>query len=89
MINKHWNECTQEDKESMKNEVMAANSDDFFDCNYAAAFITSSPNTLQKWRSTGKHKIPFLKVGKKIYYYKRDLVAFMQSKLKLSTIKAA
>lgn len=45
MINKHWNECTNEDKATMKNEVMIANNDDFFDCNYAAAFITSTPNS--------------------------------------------
>ena len=43
----------------------------------AAAFITSTPNSLQKWRSTGRYKIPFFKVGRKIYYYKRDLVAFI------------
>ena len=89
MINKHWNECTNEDKAAMKNEVMIANNDDFFDCNYAAAFITSTPNSLQKWRSTGRHKIPFFKVGRKIYYYKHDLVAFMKSKLQSSTVKAA
>ena len=47
----------------------------------AAAYIGSTPKTLAKWRSTGRHSIPFLKfgIGKRasVRYDRNDLDAFL------------
>jgi len=47
----------------------------------AAAYIGSTPKTLAKWRSTGRHSIPFLKFGTgkraSIRYDRNDLDAFL------------
>ncbi len=47
----------------------------------AAAYIGSTPKTLAKWRSTGRHSIPFLKFGTgkraSIRYDLSDLDAFL------------
>ena len=47
----------------------------------AAAYIGSTPKTLAKWRSTGRHSIPYLKFGTgrraSIRYDRNDLDAFL------------
>ena len=47
----------------------------------AAAYIGSTPKTLAKWRSTGRHSIPFLKFGTgkraSVRYDRNDLDAFL------------
>jgi hypothetical protein len=47
----------------------------------AAVYIGSTPKTLAKWRSTGRHSIPYLKFGtsnrSSIRYDKTALDAFL------------
>jgi hypothetical protein len=47
----------------------------------AAAYIGSTPKTLAKWRSTGRHSIPYLKFGTgkraSIRYDRNELDAFL------------
>ena len=47
----------------------------------AAAYIGSTPKTLAKWRSTGRHSIPYLKFGtgkrSSVRYDRNDLDAFL------------
>ena len=47
----------------------------------AAAYIGSTPKTLAKWRSTGRHSIPYLKFGTgkraSVRYDRNDLDAFL------------
>ena len=49
----------------------------------AAKLLGCTPGTLAKWRSTGKHKIPFLKYGSgqraAIRYRQSAINAFLQS----------
>ena len=46
----------------------------------AAALIQVSPGTLSVWRSTGRYKLPFVKVGAKVRYKRCDLQAWLDSR---------
>lgn len=46
----------------------------------AAAILGVPPNTLKKWRCTREQNIPFIKVGRRVRYWRRDLVAYLESK---------
>lgn len=45
----------------------------------AAAYIGVSHNTLDVWRSEKRYSLPYIKVGSKIYYWKRDLDAWLEA----------
>lgn len=38
------------------------------------------PGTLSVWRSTGRYKIPFIKVGRRVRYRRADLLAWLESR---------
>lgn len=44
----------------------------------AALFLGIKPNTLAIWRCTRRQTVPYLKIGKKVYYDERDLLAFLE-----------
>lgn len=44
-----------------------------------AAYIGVEAQTLANWASTGKVRIPFLKIGRKVIYLKSDLDAYLAS----------
>jgi predicted site-specific integrase-resolvase len=46
----------------------------------AAEFIGVSPCTLVTWRCTGRYSIPYVKVGKKVFYYLNDLQEWLESR---------
>lgn len=46
----------------------------------AAEKIDVSPGTLSVWRSTGRYRLPFIKVGRKVRYRASDLDAWMASR---------
>ncbi|MGD9662785.1 MAG: helix-turn-helix domain-containing protein [Porticoccaceae bacterium] len=37
--------------------------------------------TLAVWRSTGRYKLPFVKVGRKVMYRVEDIQSFVQSRI--------
>lgn len=39
-----------------------------------------APGTLSVWRSTGRYKIPFIKVGRRVRYRRGDLLAWLLSR---------
>ncbi|CAL1241923.1 helix-turn-helix domain-containing protein [Candidatus Methylocalor cossyra] len=39
-----------------------------------------STGTLSVWRSTGRHKLPFVKVGRKVFYRVGDLRAWLDKR---------
>lgn len=39
-----------------------------------------APGTLSVWRSTGRYKIPFIKVGRRVRYRRADLEAWLESR---------
>lgn len=49
------------------------------DAREAAKYLGISVHTLDTWRSTKRHVIPYLKVGGRIRYRKSDLDAWLES----------
>ncbi len=43
----------------------------------AAAFLGVKPATLKKWRVTGEHKLPYVKIGSLVRYRQSDLEKFI------------
>jgi hypothetical protein len=50
----------------------------------SAKYLNVSPRTLQRWRVQGCGP-KFVKLGKKVGYTERDLVAFVESRRRQST----
>lgn len=46
----------------------------------AAEYLDVKPHTLEIWRATGRHRIPFIKVGRLVKYRRADLDAWLQSR---------
>ena len=46
----------------------------------AAAYIGFRPGTLEVDRVTKRHKIPYLKVGRKVFYLVEDLDLWLESR---------
>lgn len=46
----------------------------------AAEVLGLSPGTLSVWRSTGRYKVPFIKVGHLVRYRLADLDAWLESR---------
>lgn len=47
----------------------------------AATILGVTPRTLEVWRCTKRHQIPFLKVGRLIRYRRDDLDRWLASRL--------
>ncbi|ALQ51864.1 MULTISPECIES: helix-turn-helix domain-containing protein [Pseudomonadota] len=45
----------------------------------AAEILGLKPQTLKVWRCTGKHKIAYYKIGRKVFYLRCDLETFMEN----------
>ena len=58
----------------------ARNPHNLLDEKSAADFLSLRPGTLSVWRSTGRHKIPFIKVGHLVRYRRADLLAWLESR---------
>ncbi|CAK0743211.1 hypothetical protein CCP4SC76_1300001 [Gammaproteobacteria bacterium] len=43
----------------------------------AAAYLDVAKHTLAVWRSTGRYRLPFVKVGRLVRYRRSDLDAFL------------
>lgn len=50
-----------------------------------AIFLGVTTGTLAVWRSTGRHELPFIKVGHLVYYLRSDLDEWISSRKKTST----
>lgn len=46
----------------------------------AADFLQLAPGTLSVWRSTGRYKVPFVKVGHLVRYRRVDLETWLESR---------
>ncbi|WP_071829040.1 helix-turn-helix domain-containing protein [Citrobacter sp. S-77] len=51
----------------------------------AAAYLGVKNQTLANWACTGKVKIPFHKIGRKVLYMRSDLDAFLASTRRTQT----
>ena len=43
----------------------------------AAKILGVTPGTLQVWRSTGRYKLPFVKVGRNVRYVQSNLISWI------------
>jgi hypothetical protein len=57
---------------------------DLLDEKKAAEFLDVKPGTLSVWRSTGRYRIPFVKVGHLVRYRRADLELWLQSRTRAS-----
>ena len=57
---------------------------DLLDEKQAAALLTVEPGTLSVWRSTGRYKIPFVKIGHLVRYRRTDLESWLESRVRES-----
>jgi excisionase family DNA binding protein len=48
----------------------------------AAKLLDIKPGTLSVWRSTGRYKIPFVKVGRNVRYTRESLDAWLESRIR-------
>lgn len=55
----------------------------------AAQLLGLSDRTLATWRSTGRHSLPYIRVGGRIRYSKAALTAWFQSRQRTSTATLA
>ena len=46
----------------------------------AADFLDVAPGTLSVWRSTGRYKIPYIKIGHLVRYRRTDLESWLVSR---------
>lgn len=53
---------------------------EIFNNTEAAEYIGVSPKTLEVWRCTKRHNIPFIKVGRLVKYRKSALDAFLEAR---------
>ncbi|QDF75936.1 MULTISPECIES: helix-turn-helix domain-containing protein [Shewanella] len=51
----------------------------------AANYLGVKPETMDVWRSTSRYSIPFCKIGRKVFYRKSDLDAFIESRTQTKT----
>jgi excisionase family DNA binding protein len=47
----------------------------------AAKHIGVKPHTLEIWRSTKRHRIPYIKAGRNVRYRRRDFDAWLASRM--------
>ena len=55
----------------------------------AAKFLGISPGTLTVWRSSGKQRIPYYKVGRRVVYDRQDLTNWLTSRRSTCTSDTA
>ena len=53
---------------------------DLLDEKQAADHLAIAPGTLSVWRSTGRYKIPFIKIGRNVRYRRSDLDSWLASR---------
>ncbi len=51
----------------------------------AAEYLGLTEGTLAVWASTGRYQLPFVKVGRKVFYRLSDLDAFIESNIVTQT----
>ncbi len=61
------------------NKILNQNNDRL-DAKQAAELIGVTSSTLAVWRCTGKEKIPYYKIGKKVFYKTEHILAWIETK---------
>jgi excisionase family DNA binding protein len=53
---------------------------DLIDCKETAEILGISKSALEAWRTTGRYKLPFVKVGRNVRYRRSDVLQWLQSR---------
>lgn len=56
------------------------NDDPLLDTPQAAAVLGAEPSTLEVWRCTKRHIIPYIKIGRLVRYRRSALLKFLESR---------
>lgn len=56
------------------------NYSDLIDTATAANYVGATKQTLEVWRCTKRYAIPYIKVGRRVYYRRRDLDTWLESR---------
>ena len=64
----------------METQTVIPSLQDLLDEVQAAVTLDVTPGTLAVWRSTGRYKLPFIKVGSKVRYRRADLEAWLEAR---------
>ena len=70
--------------ESAISAIVGSNSD-LLSNDHAASYLGLQPGTLEVWRCTKRHEIPYIKCGRLVKYRRSDLDAWLASR----TVQAA
>ncbi len=57
---------------------------DLVDEREAARILDVAPGTLSVWRSTGRYRLPFVKVGRKVRYSREGLHAWLDGRTRVN-----
>lgn len=66
-------------------DIVKTQTDEKFTRPEAASHLGVTAQTLANWASTGRVKIPFHKVGRKVIYMKSDLDSYLASTRRTQT----
>lgn len=50
----------------------------------AAQLLDVAPGTLSVWRSVGRYRLPYVKVGRSVRYRRADLLAWLDARVRQS-----
>lgn len=63
----------------IKPRNISLNDDLIIDTSEAAELLCTPEKSLIKWRSTGEHNIPYLKIGRNVRYRTQDLRKWIEA----------
>jgi len=63
----------------MSKAIISLNDDVIVNTEEAAQLIRTPAKSLIKWRSTGEHNIPFIKIGRNVRYRTVDLRKWIEA----------
>jgi hypothetical protein len=66
----------------MSKAPLSLNDDLIVNTQEAAQLIRTPEKSLIKWRSTGEHNIPFIKIGRNVRYRTADLRKWIEAHVK-------
>lgn len=64
----------------MNIHTVTPSSRELLDENQAATLLNLKRGTLAVWRSTGRYKLPFIKVGRRVLYRRADIEEWLSSR---------
>jgi excisionase family DNA binding protein len=57
---------------------------DLIDCQETAEILGISKSALEAWRTTGRYKLPFIKVGRNVRYRRSDVLQWLESRTRVN-----